>query len=818
MNRVAQEGTQILIIPISGMTCSACVKRIEDSLSKIKELERVSLNLVLERATVEAKEFSRELLEKIIKTVKDLGYEVETNKAVIPVQGLSMIPAFDIIDKRLKSKIGITYVHVNPLAEEITVEFVPTIVSLEDVKKILTDLGLSILHIEDEDVESFEEVKKEKEKKRLKKRLVLSAILTFFVLSDMFLHFFFMSFDRQSINLALFFLTTPIFFYGGSGFLFAFLRSAKHLSFDMNALISVGSGSAYLYSSFNTFFPYIKKGSPPLDVYYETCAVIITLVLFGRLLELKAKKRAYEAIRRLASLLPKKATVIRDGKIKEVPLKEIKEEDVLLVRPGERIPVDGLIIDGYGTLDESSITGEAIPKEKKTGDWVYASSLNLLGAFKLKVQRIGKDTLLSQIVEMVKRAQARKAPVQALADKIASIFVPTVFFIAFFSFLVWLTSGYPASFSLMIFVSVLIVACPCALGLATPIAIFVASSKAAEYGILVRNGEAFDSAKKINYVLIDKTGTLTYGKVEVKTVFPVNGFEEEEIVAIAGSLEKNSEHPLGRAIVRYAMARNLFLSEPESFSYVPGEGLIGEVTSKKVLVGSLSFAKRMGVEIEPHREVYERLTGDGSTCLCVAIDGILAGFIAIGDTLREESIETISELKKMGIRIGLLTGDSMNVAKIFAKRANIDEVFGDMLPHEKSLKVEDLKKRGYKVAMVGDGINDAPALSLSDLGFAMGKGTDIAAQTSDVILINEDLRGIVRFLKLSRKTNKIVKENLFWAFFYNVLLIPCASGLFYPTFQILLKPLYASFAMTLSSLFVVLNSLRIKALNLGVRR
>ncbi|MCX7857736.1 MAG: heavy metal translocating P-type ATPase [Deltaproteobacteria bacterium] len=802
---------QALVIPISGMTCAACVRKIESSLSQIEGIDEVSVNLITEKASIKTSKTSPHLVRETIKAIEKLGYEVPTQRVVISTSGISMLPTGKIVEDALKKISGIVSVIINPVTEEIIIQFVPTLVSPDDINEALEKMGLKLPEIGYEDIETYEEIKKTEEQTELSRRFLVSAFLTCFILADMFFHFFFQFKDRHYLNVALFILTTPVFFYGGSRFLKAFLRSIPRFSFDMNALISVGSGSAYLFSSINTFLPYITGSLDHTDVYYETTAVIITLVLLGRILETTAKKKAYEAIRKLSSLVPKKVRIIKDGNDVEVSLREVKEGDILLIRPGERVAVDGVILDGYGVLDESSITGEALPKEKKPGDEVFASTLNQVGSFKLRVTRIGKDTVLSKIITIVKEAQANKPPVQILADKVASVFVPSVFIVAFSSLVVWNLSGYPISFSLTVFVSTLIVACPCALGLATPIAVFVASSKAAENGLIVRNGEAFEISRKINYIVFDKTGTLTYGHLKVNGVHSVSHMSEDEIILYAASIERNSEHPLGEAIVKYAQEKNVKLYDVEDFTYIPGQGITGVVEFKRIAVGNFSFAKRIATDItEFHRKLYSKLSGDGNTVVVLVVDEKISGFITIADTLREEARDAVSALKNMKMKIALLTGDSLNVAKSIAEKLGINDFFAEVLPTEKSRKIEELRSKGYCVAMVGDGINDAPALATADLGFAMGKGTDIAAQTADIILIKNDLRGIASFIKLSSITYKITRENLFWAFIYNVTLIPVAAGLFYPFFQVLLKPVYASLAMTISSLFVVGNSLRIK--------
>lgn len=804
-----------IVIPILGMTCAGCVKKIENALSRIEGVEKVSVNLLSEKASLRVKDLKEEVIHKIVETVTDHGYEVPVQKAVFLVRNLSMISSKTLVEKAIKRIPGVISVSLSHVTDQIEIEFLPTIFSLEDVKRRLEGLGLDVFEVGEEEAGSYEEIRRTREEKDLTRRFFVSAIFSALILVDMFSHFIYHGHSRHFVNLILFLFTTPVFFYGGAKFHKAFFRSVPRLSFDMNSLISVGSGSAYFFSSLNTFLPYFVKSYQFTDVYYETSAIIITLVLLGRILESKAKKKAYEALKNLASLLPKKARVLRNGKDLEVLTKEIEEGDIVIIKPGERIPADGIIVDGYGTLDESSITGEATPKVKKVGDFLFASTLNQAGSFKLRVTSSGKDTLLFRIIAIIKEVEAHKPPIQILADKVASVFVPIIFGIATVAFLSWYLFGHPLSFSLMIFVSTLIVACPCALGLATPIAIFVAGTNAAKEGLLIKNGAALEVARKINYFVFDKTGTLTYGVPEVKNVYAFEPITKKELLLLSASLERNSEHPLAKAIFEYAKKEGLELLEPKNFHYVPGQGVIGNVDSKMVAIGTLSFIKSMGIEgLDQLENAYSELTKEGNTVVVVAIEGKASGFIAIGDKLREDAAQVIENLKRKEIKVALLTGDSKEVAKSLAKKIGIDEVFAEVLPDQKSERIQDLKKKGYLVAMIGDGINDAPALATADIGFAMGKGTDIAAKTADVILINDDLKAIPKFIKLSSATHTVIKQNLFWAFFYNFSLIPVAAGTLYPFFGILLKPIYASIAMTISSLFVVMNSLRLKKLNL----
>jgi Cu+-exporting ATPase len=539
-------------------------------------------------------------------------------------------------------------------------------------------------------------------------------------------------------------------------------------------------------------------------------AVIITLILLGRLLEARARAQTTTAIKKLSSLQPKTATLVKDGEEITVQVKDIKPGDIVLVKPGERIPVDGIIIEGFASVDESVITGESMPVEKKPGDTVIGSTLNKAGSFKFRVTNVGKDMVFSKIIQLVKDSLASKPPIQKLADKVASVFVPIVISIATLSFIIWYLLGYGFTFALMNFIATLIVACPCALGLATPTAIVVAAGKSAEMGILIKNGNALEIANKINLVVFDKTGTITYGKPEVTDIIKLGNLTEDEILRLSASVERNSEHPLAEAIVRYARVRNLKLYEPKNFFSVPGQGVLADVDSSEVAVGNLTFMSNLGIDAKKFENMIDILSNEGKTPVFIAVDKRIVGIIAIADTIKHDAKETILNLKKLGIDVAILTGDNYKTARAIANKIGVDKVFAEVLPEQKSEKIEELKKSGYIVAMVGDGINDAPALAKADVAIAIGSGTEVASATADIILLKDDIKGVLQLIKISSKTYKIIKQNLFWAFFYNIILIPIAAGVLYPFTGLLLKPVFASLSMSFSSILVVTNSLRIK--------
>ncbi|MCS7229289.1 MAG: copper-translocating P-type ATPase [Candidatus Kryptonium sp.] len=801
-------------IPIVGMTCASCVLKVQNNLLKIPGVKNASVNLVTEKATIEVEQEKQVNLKDIIQSVKSIGYDVAIQKINFPVEGLSTA-SVSHIEKTILKINGVINVSVNPAVGTVTTEFIPTLVTPENIKEELEKFGYKVPQLPEEEIELYDEIVRKREFEDLKKRFIVSAILTGFILIDMVSHLFYHTEDRTFINYILFALTTPVIFYGGGKFFKSFLSGIRHLSMDMNTLIAIGTGSAYIYSTVATFYPKIfELTGKTSDVYYETSAVIITFVLLGRLLEARAKSQTTEAIKKLSTLQPQTATIIKEGKQIVVPIKEVRVGDIVLVKPGERIPVDGVIIEGYASVDESIITGESMPVEKKPGDLVIGSTLNKAGSFKFKVNNVGKDTLLAKIIQLVKDAQATKPPVQKLADKVAAVFVPIVIGIAFLSFLIWYLSGYSFTFALMNFISVLIVACPCALGLATPTAIVVATGKSAEYGVLIKNAQALEIANKINMVVFDKTGTITYGKPEVTDIIKLGNISENELLRFSASVERNSEHPLAEAIVRYAKLRNLKLLEPKNFFSIPGQGVFANVDSNEVAVGNTTFMKNLNIETQSYERIIDLLTNQGKTSVFIAINRKIAGIIAVADTIKHDAKSTILNLKKLGIDIAILSGDNYKTTKAIANQIGVDKIFAEVLPEQKSEKIEELKNSGYIVAMVGDGVNDAPALAKADVGIAIGSGTDIASATADMILMKDDIKGVYQVIKLSAKTYKIIKENLFWAFFYNVILIPIAAGILYPVAGISLKPIFASISMSLSSLLVVLNSLRIKKLKL----
>jgi Cu+-exporting ATPase len=687
-------------------------------------------------------------------------------------------------------------------------------VSPADLRRAIREVGYEPLEVAEASVDA-ERAAREREVATLRRKFWVGLALTLPVFFGSFPEWFPWVPALLQEHGVLLLLATPVQFWSGWQFYRGTWATLKHGSADMNTLIAVGTSAAYLYSLAVTVAPgfFASRGIQPM-VYFDTAAVIIVLILLGRLLEAAAKGRTSEAIRKLIGLQARTARVIRDGREQDVPVEDVRIGDLILVRPGEKIPVDGVVRDGYSAVDESMITGESLPVEKRVGDPVIGATLNKTGAFRFEATKVGKDTVLAQIIRLVEEAQGSKAPIQRLADRVAGVFVPIVIGIAAATFFAWWWLGpAPAAlFGLLSFVAVLIIACPCALGLATPTAIMVGTGKGAEHGILIRGGESLETAHRLTAVVFDKTGTLTEGKPSVTDLVTRDGLDEAGLLALAASLEKGSEHPLGEAIVREAEGRGLTLSGAEAFEALPGRGVRGTVAGRKVLLGNDRLLAEAGIASGALAAEAERLAAAGKTPMFVTVDGRAAGIIAVADTLKAGSREAVERLHRLGLQVVMLTGDNRRTADAIARGVGIDRVKAEVLPEDKATIVKALQAEGQVVAMVGDGINDAPALAQSDIGIAMGTGTDVAMEAADITLVKGDLRGVVTAIELSRRTLRTIKQNLFWAFIYNVLGIPVAAGVLYPLFGVWLDhmPMIAAAAMALSSVSVVTNSLRLR--------
>lgn len=708
---------------------------------------------------------------------------------------------------------GVKIAEVNFATESLLVEFDENQVSLDDLKKAVKSAGYELTQPET----TAQKKQPAPKASLLKRKLLVGAGFSILIFLGSFAKWFAFVPEILGNHFVLFIMATPVQFWVGLQFYSGLKLLFRHGRADMNTLIVIGTLSAYLYSSAVTFFPdffVITEGTRP-GVYFDTAAVIITLILLGRYLEAMAKGRASEAIKKLMKLSPKTARVERDGQEKEIPIEEVRINDIVIVRPGEKIPVDGKVIDGRSQIDESMVTGESMPISKEPGSLVIGATVNQTGSFKFKATKIGKETMLAQIIKMVEQAQGSKAPIQKLADIISGYFVPIVMVVAILSFVIWWIWG-PApafTFALVNFVSVLIIACPCALGLATPTAMMVGIGKAAEKGILIREAAALEIARKVDTVILDKTGTLTQGKPRVTDVWST-GLSEKEIIQAAASLGARSSHTLDLAIKEKAAEEKLELFAVSDFKAIPGKGIKAnlQIKNKKVsfALGNRELIKALGLEISKIENEMQKLEAEGKTVMPLVQEGQVSGLIAVADVLKPKAKEVVQELKKSGREIWMITGDNERTAQAIGGQVGIKNIMAQILPQDKAKKVKELQVQGKIVAMAGDGINDAPALAQSDLGIAMGEGTDVAMESAGVTLMRGDLRLISTLFKLSRRTLRIVKQNLFWAFFYNGALIPVAAGILYPFFGILINPIFAAAAMAASSLSVVLNSLRLK--------
>jgi Cu+-exporting ATPase len=732
----------------------------------------------------------------------------------LPIAGMTCAACVKRVQSALGKVPGVISADVNLATEIASVSFDPERVNIQELKLAIEEAGYRVLDTGDRDI-----IDKEREAlfRNLKIRFIvgLCLVIPLFILcywKQLGLSILW-DIDRNLNFLIQMILQSPVQFWVGWQFYRGAWSALKHRTSDMNTLIAVGTSSAYLYSVIVTLFPGIFSAKGLIgDVYFDTSGTIIVLVLLGRILEARAKGQTSLAIKRLLGLRSRSARLLRDGREVEVPVEEVQIGDTVIVRPGEKIPVDGIVLEGNSAVDESMVTGESIPVEKRPGSEVIGSTINLAGMFKFKATRVGKETFLAQIIKMVEEAQGSRPPIARMADIIASRFVPGVMGVASLTFLMWLIFGPPPAltYGLLNFVAVMIVACPCALGLATPTSIMVGTGKGAENGIFIKSGEALEMVHRLTTIVLDKTGTITKGEPTVTDIVSVGRLNEEEILRIAASAEMGSEHPLGKAIVKKAMEKEVSIENIENFNALPGYGL--EVTLKniKVLMGNLQLMKERGIYLNNIEKDWDLLSSQGKTCIFLALDGKLEGIIALSDTLKDGSLEAISALKGLGLEVVMLTGDNARTAEGIARKVGVDRIISEVMPKEKLNEVNRLKAEGKKVGMVGDGINDAPALVQADVGIAIGTGTDVAIESADIVIISGDLRGVVTAIALSRATIRNVKQNLFWAFAYNMILIPVAAGALFPFFGVLLNPIFAAGAMGLSSITVVSNALRLK--------
>ena len=748
-------------------------------------------------------------------------------RVTIPVTGMTCASCVRRVERALEKAPGVHEANVNLANQRATVRYLAGEVELRDLEKAVEGSGYGVVRGE----ESFAEDSHEREYKKLKADFILAAALTTIILvgSLPMMLGFEPAIPMMWLKILLLVLATPVQFWAGKRFYRGAWGALKHGQANMNTLVVIGTSAAYFYSVVAALAPGLFAVGRA-DLYFDTSALIITLILLGRLLEARAKGRTNEAIKKLAGLQAKTARVLRGGEELDVPLENVLVGDLVVVRPGEKVPVDGWVVSGGSAVDESMITGESIPVTKREGDEVIGATMNTSGSFRFEATKVGEDTTLHQIMSMVEEAQGSKAPIQRLADRISAVFVPAVIGVAAATFVVWLLFGpEPAlTFALLNTVAVLIIACPCAMGLATPTSIMVGTDKGAESGILIRGGEALEGAHKLDTVVLDKTGTLTRGTPELTDVVVLDGMHEEELLRLAASAERASEHPLGESIVRTARDRGLPLADLEAFEAVSGGGIRARVEGRGVLLGSSRFLSESGISEEGLVSRDEELAREGKTPIFVAVDGELAGLVAVADVVRDESREAVNRLHTLGLEVAMVTGDNCRTAEAIARKLGVDRVVAEVRPEDKVAEVKRLQAEGKRVGMVGDGINDAPALAQADVGIAIGTGTDVAMEASDLTLISGDVRGVARAIKLSKATVRNIKQNLFWAFAYNVALIPFAAGVLYPLFTdgsvpaILrpvlgeygfLDPVLAAVAMALSSVTVVSNALRLRRAN-----
>ncbi|MDR7423038.1 MAG: heavy metal translocating P-type ATPase [Armatimonadota bacterium] len=735
--------------------------------------------------------------------------------ATIGVGGMSCASCVEAVERALRRTDGVLAASVNLATERATVDYIPGATTVEVLRRAVREAGYEPLAAEDTAADREAE-RRGRELTALRVRLVAAAALSLPILWGSLPHMGLQVWAPSFLHhwVVQFLLATPVQVWAGWRFYRGMWAALRHRTADMNTLIAVGTSAAYGYSAAATFAPqWFTGGGLEPAVYYETAAIIIVFILLGRYLEALAKGRTSEAIRRLMGLRPRTAHVVRGGVEREVPVDEVVPGDLVVVRPGERIAVDGVVLDGASAVDESMITGESLPVDKAAGAEVIGGTINRTGTFRFRATRVGAETTLAQIIRLVEEAQGSKAPIQRLADRVAAYFVPAVIGVALVTGAVWLAFGpHPAlTYALLNFVAVLIIACPCALGLATPTAIMVGTGRGAEAGILIRGGEALEIAHRLTAVVLDKTGTLTRGAPRVTDVVTADGVDAVELLRLVASAERRSEHPIGEAVVAHARGAGAALADVEQFRATPGGGIDAVVEGRRVLVGTSSLLAAAGIALDGLAAQADALAAGGKTPMIAAVDGRIAGVIAVADTLKPGSREVVAALRRMGLKVIMLTGDNRRTAEAVAREVGVDQVLAEIQPEDKAAHVEALRQRGEVVAMVGDGINDAPALARADLGIAIGAGTDVAIESADVVLIGDDLRGVLTAIALSRRTMRTIRQNLFWAFAYNVALIPVAAGALYPFAGILLSPVLAALAMAASSVTVVTNSLRLRA-------
>ncbi len=807
-------------LPVNGMTCASCVGRVERFLSEVAGVVEATVNLAAETATARFDPTQTNAAE-LIAAVEYSGYDVPTGDTRLHIQGMHCASCVSRVERFLGQVLGVLDATAHLAAEEARVRHVQGVATYDDLTAAVTASGYTVLEPEpaatadEAGPENDLEAVRRRERRSLGWQAAFALVIGLLALwgSAEFIPW---APDFLTNPYVLLALVMPVQFWVGWRFYRGAWATARHLTANMNTLIAVGTSAAYFYSLVLTFWPDVLTGSTAkVAYYYDTAAIIVGLILLGRWLEARAKGQTSAAIKRLVGLRPKTARVERDGETVEIPIMDVRADDIVHVLPGTKIPVDGQVLDGTSAVDESMVTGESLPVEKTASEEVIGATINTTGSLRVRATKVGRDSVLAQIIHLVEQAQTTKAPVQKLADQVAARFVPAVILVALVTFAIWFAIGPDPKLThaLVSFVAVLVIACPCALGLATPTAIMVGTGKGAEQGVLIRGGEALEVAGKIDTIVLDKTGTITQGTPELTDVVPLNGVAEPELLRLVAAAEADSEHPIGQAIVRGAEARGVSAVRAGAFRSITGGGVLAQVDGREIVVGTADLLDQEDVSVSLAEDRVASLATQGRTAMYAAVDGQLAGLLAVADTLKPEAMSAVAELRAMGLRVLMLTGDRPETARAIARAVGIDDVLTQVRPEDKASIVRELQAAGAKVAMAGDGINDAPALAQADLGIAMGDGTDIAMEAGNITLVRGDLQGVITAFEISRRTMRTIKQNLVWAFGYNTLLIPVAAGVLFPALGVQLNPMFAAGAMALSSLSVVTNSLRLRRFN-----
>ena len=835
-----------LTIGVQGMTCASCVRYVEEALSEVPGVESASVNLASEVATIDLDPVSVPA-SLLADALDDAGYGAVVDTVTLNVGGMTCASCVNYVEEALNEIPGVVSSAVNLATERATVRYLSGATGVAQMREAVDDAGYTVEGVVDDSSDQeadTERPARTREIRDLKRKVALAGSVGVVIMTLMYIPLHVLGLTSFQLNIILWVMTTPVQFWAGAVFYRSAWGALKHRTANMNTLVAVGTSVAYFYSTAATFFEGFFAQAQWLHAssvfghstgtYFDASAIIIALILLGRLLEARAKGRTSEAIRKLIGLRPRTALVVRDGQQVELPIEQVLVDDVVVVRPGERVPVDGEVIEGSSSIDEAMLTGESMPVEKNAGDTVYAATVNGTGGLRFRATRVGSDTVLSQVIRLVQEAQGSKAPIQRTADVVAAYFVPAVLTIALVTWVVWVLLGPSPALTVAILnaVAVLVIACPCALGLATPTAIIVGTGRGAERGILIRNAEALERAHRVTTVVLDKTGTLTRGQPVVTDVVASDGLAEDEMLRLAASAESASEHLLGQAIRRAAEERGLPASQATQFQALPGHGVQANVEGKVVSLGNARLLKRQELALNGLESRADALTSQGKTTMWVTVNGHVTGLLAVADTLKPEAQDSVRALQRLGLEVVMLTGDNKPTAEAVAGEAGIKRVVAEVLPQDKAAEVRKLQDEGRMVAMVGDGINDAPALAQADVAIAMGTGTDLAMETSQITLMRGDLRGVPEAIALSRATIRTIRQNLFWAFFYNTALIPVAAGVLYLAFSSggvpdgplqyilgdfgFLNPVMAAAAMALSSVSVVTNSLRLRGVRLRV--